>query len=105
MKDNQFYKGVVILFLMLTCSVVEADAFSLLKPRAITSHEISNVGYYDSSRVKKSEVIDGTTAASKLRAKKSHAVSKQDETKLTIFLGILAMAFIVFFIKIIVDKN
>ena len=60
---------------MLTCSAVEADAFSLLKPGAVTSHEISNVGYYDSGRVKKSEVIDGATAASKLRAKKSHAVS------------------------------
>lgn len=49
--------------------------------------------------------IDGTTSASKLRAKKSHSVSKQDETKLTVFLGLFAIAIIVFFLRAMTDKK
>ncbi len=44
-------------------------------------------------------VVDGTTSASKLRAKKSHSVSKQDEMGLTIFFGVIVLSVIVFFLK------
>lgn len=43
--------------------------------------------------------IDGISAASKLRAKKSHSVSKQDEMGLTIFFGLIVLSVIAFFLK------
>lgn len=43
--------------------------------------------------------VDGTTSASQLRARKSHAVSKQDELGLTVFFGLIVLAVIAFFFK------
>ncbi len=43
------------------------------------------------------EYVDGVTSASQLRAKRSHAASKQNENKITIFLGLMVMAIIAFF--------
>lgn len=43
--------------------------------------------------------VDGTTSASKLRARKSHSVSKSDEMGLTIFFGLIVLCVIAFFLK------
>ncbi len=48
---------------------------------------------------------DGTTSASKLVAKRSHSVSKNDETGLSIFLGVIVIGVIVFFLKPFGDKK
>ena len=61
--------------------------------------------FYKSTKGIQKKIIDGTTSASKLRAKKSHSVSKQDETKLTVFLGLFAIAIIVFFLRAMTDKK
>lgn len=45
------------------------------------------------------KLVDGTTSASKLRAKRSHSVSKQDENGLTIFFGLIVLSVIGFFMK------
>lgn len=45
------------------------------------------------------ELADGTTSASQLRAKRSHAASKQNENKITIFLGLIILAVITFFLE------
>ena len=101
MKTYHIYKGLLALLLMLTFSIVDAGNFSILNIEPISNTKLGYVEYFDSTDIKKNEPIDGATAASKLRAKKSHAVSEQDETKLTVFLGIIAMAFIIFCIRII----
>ena len=45
--------------------------------------------------------VDGRTSASVLSAKRSHAVSKGDETILSVFSGILAIGLIVFLVHIL----
>jgi hypothetical protein len=52
-----------------------------------------------SSSPKSSYEMDGSTSASKLVAKRSHGVSKHDETGLAIFLGVIVIGVIVFFLK------
>lgn len=102
---RNIYKGLLGLLLILM-GLIDAKAgdFSLLK-YGVVNPEMSDVRSYDLTSIKKDKSIDGSTAASKLRANKSHYVSKQDETTLTVFLGILAIGFIVFFIKILGDKK
>lgn len=52
-----------------------------------------------SGSTKSTYKMDGTTSASKLVAKRSHGVSKHDETGLAIFLGVIVISVIVFFLK------
>lgn len=49
--------------------------------------------------------VDGSSSASKLVAKRSHSVSKQDETGLAVFLGIIVIAVIVFFLNPFGEKK
>jgi len=52
-----------------------------------------------SGSAKSTYKMDGTTSASKLVAKRSHSVSKHDETGLAIFLGVIVVGVIVFFLR------
>lgn len=45
--------------------------------------------------------VDGRTSASVLAAKRSHSVSKNDETILAVFSGILAIGLIFFLVHIL----
>ncbi|MCK5831867.1 MAG: hypothetical protein KAH20_16360 [Methylococcales bacterium] len=54
---------------------------------------------YISDKTKKNDSIDGSTSASQLRAKRSHAVSKQDETGLAIFFGLIVLSVIIVVLK------
>jgi len=68
--------------------------------------EVSDKEEYSKSiNIKKNNLIDGTTSASQLRAKKSHSVSEQDGTMLTVFLGLFAIGFIVFLVSILTVKK
>jgi len=97
MKKTIGYFSLLILLLMGSNSLVVAESYSLLNNTERVRNEIT-------VDIKK-KVIDGATGASKLRAKKSHSVSTQDETKLTVFLGLFAMAIIVFFINVFTNKK
>lgn len=54
---------------------------------------------------KNKKTVDGTTSASKLRAIRSHSAAKENETKLTVFLGLFAIAIIVFFLRVLGTKK
>lgn len=49
--------------------------------------------------------VDGRTSASVLAAKRSHSVSKQDETGLAVFSGLMAIGLIVFVTKIFMESK
>lgn len=49
--------------------------------------------------------FDGSTSASQLRARKSHSVSKDDETGLAIFFGVIIIGVIIFFLKPFSEKK
>jgi len=101
MKKTIGYFSLLILLLIGSNSLVVAENYSSLNNTERVRNEIA----VDIINVTKKKVIDGATGASKLRAKKSHSVSTQDETKLTVFLGLFAMAIIVFFINVFTNKK
>ena len=81
MNMRTIYQGLIGLFLILTSlNATKAAEFSFLTSGNVVNTEIIDVRDYDLNMAKKSESIDASTAASKLRANKSHYVSKQDET-------------------------
>lgn len=49
--------------------------------------------------------VDGRTSASVLTAKRSHAVSNQDETGLAIYSGLIVIGLIVFFVHALSQKK
>jgi len=96
MKKYIIYKSLIVLLVISFSALSKAESFIPIETMGdAVVHAVS----YKTSAVKLDKAIDGKTGASKLRAKKSHSVSKQDETKLIVFLGLFAMAIIVFFIK------
>lgn len=54
---------------------------------------------YKAEKTKKNDSIDGSTSASQLRAKRSHAVSKEDETGLAILFGLIILSVIIVVLK------
>jgi len=102
MKKYIIYKSLIVLLLISSSSLSKAESFVSIEKVANT---VVNAVHYNTSTVKSEKIIDGKTGASKLRAQKSHSVSKKDETKLTVFLGLFAMAIIVFFINFFTSKK
>ncbi|GEM_PF-2730052 len=103
MKKDIIYKFLIALLIISFSALTKAE--SVIPIEAIDDAVVRTVSYKGSSSVKLEKSIDGKTGASKLRAKKSHSVSKQDETKLTVFLGLFAMAIIVFFVKFFTNRK
>ena len=95
MKQQTAY-SILFILLFMTVSPSGFTKESLI----LNPHPTKSTTY--TSQVKS---IDGTTSASKLRAKKSHSVSEQDETKLTVFLGVLTLAMIVFLVRVMGDNK
>ncbi len=87
------------LFILLTPTVY---AQSLIEAEKFISSEwlvFSAEGMAVEDSASKPDYVDGTSSASKLRARRSHSVSGQDEAGLTIFLGIIVIAVIVVLLK------
>ncbi|NOQ76366.1 MAG: hypothetical protein GQ475_00965 [Methylococcaceae bacterium] len=89
---------IALLLVVVSPSSIAVDSRKVGISRLVKSEVIEADGINENS-------IDGTTSASKLRAIKSHSVSDQDETKLTVFLGLFAIAIIVFFINFFRDNK
>jgi hypothetical protein len=73
-----------------------------------TSSDKIIITYSDNKNPEKPKTnnsIDGSTSASQLRARKSHSVSKDDETGLAIFFGIIILGVIIFFLKPFSEKK
>jgi len=102
MKKNIIYKSLMVLLLISSSSLSKAESFVSIEK---VENIVVNAVHYNTSTVKSDKTIDGKTGASKLRAQKSHSVSTQDETKLTVFLGLFAMAIIIFFISFFTNKK
>lgn len=49
--------------------------------------------------------VDGRTSASVLAAKRSHSVSKEDETGLAVYSGLIAIGLIIFFVHTLSKKK
>jgi len=98
MQKYSVYLGLIGLLLVAVSALSHAgDSVGETGQQTVKKELISTKG--DASSKVNKRNIDGTTSASKLRAIRSHSVSNQDETKLTVFLGLFAMAIIVFFIN------
>jgi len=99
-----------------TCAILLMSGllFHLIEPQAAdvknssTISEAKIIVAEDSTKPNKqwdSYKVDGSSSASKLVAKRSHSVSKQDETGLAIFLGIIVIGVIVFFLNPFGEKK
>ncbi len=104
---NDLKKACVILLLV-------SPIYSLAEPQAAnvknssTISEAKVIVAEDSTKSNKqwdANKVDGSSSASKLVAKRSHSVSKQDESGLAIFLGIIVIAVILFFLNPFGEKN
>ncbi len=89
--------------LLITASPL-AIAEESLQPLSLKVVPAANSKAGKSSDFKK-KTIDGTTSASKLRAIRSHAGAKENETKLIVFLGLFAIAIIVFFLRVLGSRK
>ncbi len=90
--------------LLITASPL-AIAEESLQPLSLKVVPAANSKAGKSSDFKQKKTIDGTTSASKLRAIRSHAGAKENETKLTVFLGLFAIAIIVFFLRVLGSRK
>jgi hypothetical protein len=93
--------SVVCIFAVLLVSSSLAGAVEFQKSEG----KISIVNKTSGVKSNKNDSVDGTTSASKLRAKKSHSVSKQDEMGLTIFFGLIVLSVMAFFLKPFSEKK
>ena len=97
MKKTSIY--LVLCALVVLSPVLPAQSFLAVNTVQLAKSEADD-SYSDAMeqayKLKKNEV-DGTTSASQLRAKRSHSASKENESKLTIFLGLFVIAVILFF--------
>ena len=89
------------LLLTMTSPLVLAEKPLSLKVKSVAKNQASIEKTYNKDK----QSIDGTTSASKLRAKRSHSAAKENETKLTVFLGLFAIAIIVFFLRLLGAKK
>lgn len=98
---------IAIFAFLLVAIKPEALAVSSSESKVVqTSNGLVRYGDYRAVNVAEQyNEIDGATSASQLRAKKSHAGAKQNETKLTIFLGLFVIALIVFFVDVLTKKK
>jgi hypothetical protein len=92
--------------LLITTSplIIAQESLESLSLR-VAKNKVSNEKHDKLSKGKKISSIDGTTSASKLRAIRSHSGAKENETKLTVFLGLFAIAIIVFFLRVLGNKK
>lgn len=108
MKKETVYIMILSLLLMTASSLAFAEE-SLedlsLKVIPVTKNKVSKEEYDRVSDDKQKKTIDGTTSASKLRAIGSHAGVKENETRLTVFLGLFAIAIIVFFLRVLGSRK
>ena len=99
----------ILNLLLITASplaIAEESLESLsLKVIPVAKNKAGNEKDGKSTDDKLKKIIDGTTSASKLRAIRSHAGAKENETKLTVFLGLFAIAIIVFFLRVLGNKK
>jgi len=105
MKKTSIY--LVLSVLVVLSPIVSAQTFVAVNTVQLAKNEAgdSYSGAMEQAyRLKKNEV-DGTTSASQLRAKRSHSASKENESKLTVFLGLFAIAIILFFIYEFTNKK
>jgi len=97
MKKIRIY--IVLCVLVVISPILPAQTFLAVNAVQLSKNDTGD-DYSDAMKqaytLKKNEV-DGTTSASQLRAKRSHSASKENESKLTIFLGLFVIAVILFF--------
>ncbi|MCF6203187.1 MAG: hypothetical protein L3J59_05870 [Methylococcaceae bacterium] len=102
MKRNTILINLFIIFLFASpfSSAIETPTEkNKNKPTSSDKIIITSNDNKNPEKLKINDSFDSTTSASKLRARKSHAVSKEDETGLAIFFGIIILGVIIFFLK------
>ncbi|MGZ4959295.1 MAG: hypothetical protein ACXV7J_08585 [Methylomonas sp.] len=111
MKHTNRLKSMVALLLLTHTLGGSAQPNNVDSPAATESASIAaQNGSTSSKTVKRSGSysgysVDGRTSASVLTAKRSHAVSKQDETGLAIYSGLMVIGLIVFFVHALSKKK
>lgn len=101
MKNLNFLKVIVLIAsihaITLPLPIGATDISSPVKMDIASSKDTKEVNTEKYSP-KTGYEIDGNSSASKLVAKRSHAVSEQDRTGLTVFLGVIVIGVILFFL-------
>ncbi len=85
--------AVLMLLLSAVSNPLTAGEMRIEKTNTATMRMQSNAKAYKAEAA----AVDGVTSPSKLRAIRSHSAAAENETKLTVFLGLLVIAIVVFF--------
>ncbi len=95
MKNHNFFKSIV-----LTASLLAFTApFNILNAANTAASEKTETENSAEYTPKTGYEIDANSSASMLVAKRSHSVSEQDQTGLTVFLGVIVIGVIAFFVS------
>jgi len=78
---------------------------STLQAQSLNVKKYSEKAVVTKTITEENDLIDGSTSASQLRAKKSHHVSKANETILSVSLGLISIGIIVFFLKMLGNRK
>lgn len=95
MQKNNGLKSLWAILLCTTPLLVMAESVAATATPPTSQNSDSKPGYS----------VDGRTSASVIAAKRSHAVSKDDETGLAIASGLIVIGVIVFFSQTLLNKK